>query len=475
MNILFMFLLIMLFSSCTHKIQLAESPELYEIIDVSEKRKVALQEEVFVRGDWPQYDWWNRFEDYQLNRYIEAAFDRNPSLQDFTMRVQAAENYSKVIQSRLWPTLDAAFSYLYSRLSPETQKLFPQLGENVHLGSLNFHVNYELDFRGKNLRSYYLALKDVEIQRVLLLEAKINLSAWIASEYYCLQANHHKIHLMEKLIANKLQQLFLISKRKAHRLDSDIHVCAQEQELHSLQRALAGLQEEQELRKTLLLTLMGENPALDFTVEWSWHADTTLFALPEKIGWELFARRPEVSVAFFQVQKAAESVGIAFSEFFPIVDLSSFLGFSSFFLNRLLSMDSFSPVILPVIKLPLFRGGGLRANFRAKKNLYEASVHQYNDVALKAVNDIVSKITQLSSVQERILYQREEKFCAKKIQDLVQGRYMQGIDPLMSFLGAQENFLRAKFVQVDLEQRKYISMIALIQALGGGFYHAEGP
>lgn len=439
-------------------------------IDLEGKRDKALLEgKEFVWGDWPEEKWWEVFQDEGLSSVIESALKDSPSLQSVEANVRAVKGQSDIVRSRLFPQINALFNVLWSYFGHDLQKLTPQLDPNFHLYTAGLDFGYEFDFWGKNRKLFEAALGEVLVQEALFQQAKVILSVTIALEYYNLQASSAKLQVMEELLATRSRQLELVLLRDKYRIDNAIDVNSVKQDVLFLQESLAALKEELELEKSSLLTLMGHNPTEELGFDLVWKANHKPFELPEKLGLDLLAKRADVAAGIASVKKSASLVGVAVAQFFPSIDLYGFVGYQSLELHKLFSGGTFLPGLLPFIQMPIFQGGKLRGYLKEKIAQHEATVYQYNDVVLKAVNEVVSGIERLMGVNERLKFQTEKSFFAKDVYELTDIKYKQGIDSLLGLLQTKEKYLWVEINQIELERMKYESVILLIKALGGGF------
>ncbi len=439
-------------------------------IDIEVSRKEALKEKgLFVCGDWPEKNWWDDFQDCELSKAIEDALKDNPSLQSVQARVTAVKGQADIVKSKLFPQINALFNLLWVYLNKDIQKQFPTVDPNFHFYTVGFDFTYEFDFWGKNKKLFQAAIGDIHTQEALLAQSKLTLSTSVAIGYYNLQATVAKLSIMKELIENREIQLELTILRDRYRISNLINVFDERQEVLFLQESYAALKEELDLHKSSFQTLKGQNPTDALEFPFYWKVNYIPFEIPDEIGLNLLARRADLAAQMARVKKSANLVGVAIREFYPSINLAGLLAFQDLDFDRLFSGQSFMPTLFPLIQLPILQGGKLRANLKEKLALHEVAVYEYNDSILKAANEVVRGINRLTSVNERLNYQKIKSEVSKEVFQLTDIKYRQGIDSLYRQLKSKEKYLMTNLHQVELERIKYESIILLIKALGGGY------
>lgn len=458
-----------LLTSCAGLNQSYTKLKVKQTIDLANKTQEALTGELFVKGDWPAENWWEMYQDDQLTAFIETALKDSPSLSATEAKIREAQQQAEAVRAKLFPTVNAYFNLLWLNPSTNIAPVFPNLQKDLDLYTLLLGFDYELDFWKKNRYQFEAVLGMAKVAEATWRESKLILSATIAKQYFLLMSNMLKMEVLQEILLNRTRHLELVKLRKLNRIDNTLDTNKLSEDVVTLQKSLTALKQELELNKSLLFTLMGQNPDSEIEIQLHWDEMCKRLALPEKIGTHLMARRPDLIAQVWRVTSAARLVGVAFSNFFPSIDLKAFAGFQSLNINDLLKGPSLTESVFPNVVLPLFTGGRLNANYREKVATYESAVYSYNDMLLKASNDVVSGITKVSGVDNRLKYQNQNVQLTKNDYDLVYSRYKHGIDSLVSVLESDEKYLWSKYNQVDLEHLKFQSTIELVQALGGGY------
>ena len=443
-------------------------------IDLSSKEGQALATNNFQKGFWPEENWWEMFEDKQLASFIQVGIDTNPSLKAAEARVRQANQEAFVVRSKLLPSLSGLGSYIYSYLSKKglSQQL-KSLNPNFQLFALFLDFSYEFDFWKKNKNAYESALGVMRTKEAISQQTKMILSVSIAKHYYELQANLAKMAVFQEILENKSKLFRLTELRRINRISNTIDVNSIKQEILSLQEAIAGLAGELKLQKSLLITLLGKNPSEELKILAVWDVPERPFELPEKIGLGLLSRRPDLMSQVWNIYSITRQVGVAVAQFLPDISLTSFGGTDAVKFQDLFTSKSGSITALPFINAPIFTGGRLTGALKAKLATYESAVFDYNEMLLKAANEVVSGLVKINTTTDKLNYQCDEVVSKKENYDLVYSRYKHGIDSMLSVLTMDDHYLRARYNQIELSRDRIEATIELVRALGGGYHNKD--
>ncbi|MEA3142275.1 MAG: hypothetical protein QOK23_4444, partial [Gammaproteobacteria bacterium] len=134
-------------------------------------------------GQWPSLDWASQFGDPQLPRLIDESLQGNPSIAQARARIEKAASYIDSSKSALYPK--ATGSYSWSRELFSGTALYPPpyggswYSENNVLAS----ASWDLDLWGKNRERLGQAVSQERATEADLQQARVTLSASVASTY----------------------------------------------------------------------------------------------------------------------------------------------------------------------------------------------------------------------------------------------------------------------------------------------------
>ena len=97
-----------------------------------------------------QANWWQGFNDPQLNQLIGIALSDSPTMAMAESRVREADRLTDESAASLWPSADLSGSIQRQRFSQYGLAPPPFNGKTFNIGEVGLNFNYEFDFWGKN-------------------------------------------------------------------------------------------------------------------------------------------------------------------------------------------------------------------------------------------------------------------------------------------------------------------------------------
>lgn len=233
--------------------------------------------------DWPSANWWQRYQDAQLNHLIEEALQHSPSLEMAMARLKGAQGFARQAGAIRSFDLGLAASATESKVSERYQSATPPDGWNDY-GTLTLNFQYDFDFWGKNRAAVVAATSELAAAEAESVAARLMISTSIANAYAelarlyanqetvhaALQVRNKTVELLEKRYANGLETLGSVSQAKA--------VAA------SVEAELLGIQESIQLQKNALAALVGQGPDRAASIEEPHITLTSRYGLPSEAG-----------------------------------------------------------------------------------------------------------------------------------------------------------------------------------------------
>ncbi|MDH5479127.1 MAG: TolC family protein, partial [Nitrospinota bacterium] len=155
--------------------------------------------------------------------------------------------------------------------------------------------------------------------------------------------------------------------------------------------------------------------------------------------------------------------------FYPNINLRGLVGLQSLEIAKLLSGGSLIYNATSAIHLPIFDGGGLRAQLGAAEAEYDMAVELYNRAIIHAAREAAEALARIDNLDRRIRVARRALATAEKIYKLTGLRFDQGVDDYLEVLQAQDEVYGQARDLARLEGDAAQARVALFAALGGGF------
>ncbi len=458
----------LLLAGCANVPQLGPSPEM--------KTPAALSAGNALSGDaaaWTADNWWQRYQDAQLDQLISEALAGSPDLAAAQARLARAQGQAQLAGASELPSLDLSASVNKTKQSYNNgipPNFVPQGYNNT--GKVTLDFQYEIDFWGKNRASVAAASSELRAAEAEAAQSRLILTSAIAANYaelarlFAEQDAAEQAQTVRKQSANLLRQRYdngletLGSLRQA-----ESRAAAAEADLSAARQAIA----QQQLA---LAALMGAGPDRGLTIARPSANLAKPQGLPATLRADLIGRRPDLTAARLRAEAAAKRTDAARAEFYPNVNLTAYLGVQSLGLSWLTRSGSDIGGVGPAISLPLFRGGALQGNYRIARADYDAAVASYNQTLVQALRDVADVLAQEKELDPQLQQRRLALKTAEQAYQVMQNRYQGGLSSYLDVLNAEDSVINARRAAASLETRLFFLYVNLVKALGGGYQAA---
>lgn len=417
----------------------------------------------------PADGWWRQLGDPQLDRLVEEALSRNPSLAGALARVRGAQQQAIVAGASNDPQVSFDANATRERVSANYIFPPPYAGGTFWEARLGVNLAWNLDFWG---RQASLIDQAQEVASAVALDAagtQLLVSGAVAQTYVELARARQLEALATRAREQREQLLELTRQRVDAGLDSNVELRSAEAgiALVDVERRQTVLSQEAAIHALAALAGHGTDaygavaePALDFE---------QALELPQALPADLLAHRPDVVAARLRIAAAQSGREAAHAAFYPNVNLVAFAGYNSIGLDRLLESDSHQWSVGPAIHLPIFDAGRLRAEYRKTAADLDLATASYNETVLRAVKESSDQVSRLQSLDRQLSDQQRALAAAEDAWQLAQQRYRAGLATYLTVLNAETQVLNARRQRVNLLADRTSARVALLVALGGSF------
>ncbi len=413
-------------------------------------------------------EWWQGFGDATLSGLVTQALDGSPNLRVAQARIVRAQAAADAVDASHGLQVNGSFDATRQRYTENGLIPRPLAGTIETNGTVQAGASWELDFFGRNRAALDAAIGAQRAAQADAQAARVMLAANVARSYVQLARLVEQRAVAQRALAQRDEMLSLVRQRVQAGLDTNVELRQGEGALPETRAQLVALDEQIMLARHALATLTGQPPkALDGLSPQL--AAVQAVPLPANVPADLLGRRADISAARWRVEAATKDVSVARTQFYPNVNLTAFVGFSSLGLDRLFNSGSLQYGAGPAIRLPIFDAGRLRANLRGKSADLDAAMETYNATLLDAVRDVADQIGSSQSIARQQAEQAQAQAAAESAYDLATQRYKAGLGTFLTVLNAEAGVLAQRRAAADLKARALDTQVSLARSLGGGY------
>ena len=427
-------------------------------------------------GDWkvaapadtaPRGEWWQVFQDGELDALEAQVTDANQSLKAAFARLEQAKAQTRIARAALFPSLDANAGATRERVSYNSPSFTPGKPATGNLFSVGGSLSYELDLFGRVRNTVANARYSEQASAGDVGGIDLALHAELATDYFTLRGLDVEQQLLDQTVADYARALQLtqnLYKGGASPI-SDVQQAQAQLETARTQAEDTRLRREQ--TEHAIAVLVGRE-ATAFSI--APHPAQHMPALPSVdpgLPSELLERRPDVAAAERRVAAANANIGVARAAYFPVFSLLGTAGYQSVQTSNWLNAPSLYWSLGPQAVVNLFDAGLRRAQSAQAHAVYDENVANYRGTVLTAYQDVEDNLAALRQLQLESISQAAAVTATQGALDQANLRYKGGIVTYLEVVSTENAALAARLSAVDIEIRRASATVLLVRALGG--------
>lgn len=403
--------------------------------DVIEKKKKNDEHKIKPNPNKISYvniDWWCGFNDEILNDYIVRAIEHNKDLEMATLTIDEYYQYVKAQQANEMPTIQAGFAPIYGKI----------LGDTAGTFGLPIIASYELDLFGKNHNKTTSMKKTYEASILDEQAAYISIASAVGTTYVDIVKNDALIDLQQDIVKLRKEIFEIMSISNAEGIISTSDLVKAHKAYIAGISDLTDLQKDRTKLLHRLAVLVGDSPN---NIQEYKRIDYKELAfngiIPVTVDSNIVMQRPDYMKAEKMLEKAGIDVRVARKEMFPQLSLGGLMFFNNKHLGSLFTTSDMIWAVGGQIMQPIFMGGRLKANLKAKKVVYEKSLKNYEKVNLTSMQEVNDALVSVNMDIEKLQNQKNIQKLEEKDFKLSQAKYQEGIIAKLDLNQMEENLL----------------------------------
>ena len=420
--------------------------------------------------------WWTQFGDSTLNQYVESAITNNNDLQTAIGNITVAAGKLQQINMQWVPTVSlaggAGYGETFNNSNSITDQTLNSLANTVPVPN-NF--NY---YSGGLIPSYSInvlqLLKQGDVARANLDLAIANKNAiklavisQVVGSYFTILALNEQVASEEKLIANLSTLSQAVTIEAQNGLATQMDVNDYQQKLFQAKMQLPTLKYNLVASKNALAVLTNKNPD-EIKTSTAFSQVEIHNKIPLNLPAQVLAMRPDIQAAEDQLKIANANIGVATSNFFPRIMLTTPVGGYNTQLGSLFRAngDFWAAQInatMPILNL------GLYGLIKQAKGQYYIAYYNYVKAVRQAFSDVNNNLARYDNMQQAMLAADNLYRTAQNNAKLSEISYSHGYIANPANLANQVNYDNAYIAYTQTKLNQLQSIIGLYQALGAGY------
>jgi len=416
--------------------------------------------------------WWEVFHDDVLQGLIRDTLASNRDLMTAVANVEQARDAAAVQRGQLFPQasyqgqVDRGKHALFG--SPS---LLPE-AQNTFFGVLN--AAWEIDIWGRIRRATESARAQMLASDAVRRGVVLSLVTGVAQAYLELRELDLELEISNRNVQSFQETYELFKRQYQGGVTSLLDPLRGEAALAEVAAAVPDLERQIVAKENELSVLLGR-PAAEIPRGAALVDQTLPPDPPAGVPSLLLERRPDVIEAEQNLIAANAAIGVAFAQFFPQIGLSALYGAVSNELSDFLKSGATAWSYGAQLSGPLWTWGQTWYAWKAAKAADQASIYEYQQSVLVALEDVSNALT----ARQKVALQREQ--LERQVNALTESvrvakiRYVGGLATYIEVLDAQQQLFPAELALAQAQLDERLAVVALYRALGGGWSTADAP
>ena len=408
-------------------------------------------------------EFFEKFNDENLNCYIKEAIEKNHELKKAAHSVEQYRQQTKYSLGQELPSLGVSANYLGVKV-PELDNF--QLKKNAFV--LPFTASYEADLLLKNRDKTRAIKKSYEAAKFNEKAVYLALLSDVATVYTNILRYDDLIKKQEELLKIQEEILNRNDKKFKHGVINLTDLNNVKKNVEASKSTLENLKKNRETAVMQLAVLTGNSAANTANMKFG-NFDSFEYSgeIPKEVSSDIIFARPDVKAAEANLEKAQIDVRVAKKEFFPTFNIVGVWAFNTIAPGSFFSWESSLAAILAGASQDIFKGGMKVARLKMQKAKYEELFEDYNQTNLEAVKEVNTSLCIIkhdkqveANTKSELGYELQNFGNAEK-------KLNQGVISVPEYLVAKTEFLESQTNFTQAKTQRIINYFTLYKAVGG--------
>lgn len=411
-------------------------------------------------------DWWKKFNDPILEKYLLIAYENNHDLKITSAKIKQGQQAVRQSLGQELPQFqilgDIDRTMRSGNISYGNMHI-PEYSQSQFL--LPLTMNYEVDIWGKNRLKTKSLQKQLDILKQSERSTYISLTSTLSVDYYSLVKIDKMLDYQNNILKLQKNILKLTEAKYNSGLTSVTDVIAERKNLTLAEDEKSTLEQDRNVLAGQIKVLL-DLPE-DKNLERISFEKISLIEIPQKINSEVIENRPDFIISQERLRKIGIDVKVAKKELLPSFILSGQAGFNAYEWGEIFTGDSFLSSIGILPYWNVFTGGQKIAYLKLKKYEYEEATESYKKTVLASIQEVNDSLVIAKTAKKKYEGSIERVKLENENYELISQKYIIGGISNLQKLKFQELYLISEKNEVSNKINYLISAIGLYKSIGG--------
>ncbi|MGH9744851.1 MAG: efflux transporter outer membrane subunit [Candidatus Acidiferrales bacterium] len=419
-------------------------------------------------------NWWEIYEDPQLNALEEQVDVSNQSLRAVQEQYAQARAAIRISRADYYPTVAGGASATRTHVSSNNPLFVAKSPKSDYADyTIPIDASWEPDLWGRVRRTVEASRSEAQATAADVANVSLTLHAELAMDYFQLRGLDAQRNLLDSTVVAYEKALDLTQNRYKAGLASAVDVAQAETQLRTTRAQAIDVGVNRAAFEHAIAVLTGKPPS-QFALPSS-PLRAAPPAIPPGLPSDLLERRPDIAASERRMQESNAQIGVAKSAYYPLVTLTGSGGFESGVFTTLLQGPSGLWAIGAAASETIFEGGRRHAATAQAQAAYRESIDNYRQTVLSAFQEVEDNLAALRILNDEEVVQQSAVTSAEHSLALSINRYKGGIVNYLEVITAQNAALSDEVTEVSILTRRMQASVLLVKAIGGSWSVSQIP
>lgn len=412
--------------------------------------------------------WWQEFDDAELDSLIQAALSNSWTLKAAAARIEEASGVLMSTRAGFYPQLDYAFTAQRDRFSQREGIALPPGTRNPqNLFQSVLSSSWEIDLWGRIRRETEAAQAGLVGAEEARRGVVLSLVSSVAISYLQLRSLDAQLVSTHHTLSAYAETVTLFTNQFKYGEVSMLNVQQARAQYESAAATIPQLEAQIAQAEDALSLLVGRDPgpiARGASLD-----QLKLPAVPVGLPSELLERRPDIAQAEQALIAANAQIGAAKALYFPDISLTGAFGWASAQLEHLFTGPARVWSFAGMVTGPIFTGGNITGQVIQAEAIQKQALSAYEQTIQNAFGDVSDALIGYQKGLEQLAAQQRLVAALRENVRLAWLQYREGYEPYLTVLTAQQQLFAAEIAESQARGNAYASLVDIYKALGGGW------
>jgi len=416
--------------------------------------------------------WWEQFDDPVLNELIRNALKENKDVKIAAARVEEFAGRYRTTRAPLLPQVGAGAVAGRSRATERGPSPIDGTINPANDFQIFLNANWEIDLWGKLRRATEAARADLlsteEGRRTVIL----TLVTSVANGYVSLRDLDMQLEIAKRTAKSRQESYNLFELRFRRGTISELELNQVKSEYEQALSAIPLIEKKIAQHENLLSVLLGRNPGpiprgrmID---------ELVLPAIPAALPSDLLTNRPDIRQAEQDLIAANARIGVARSQYFPAISLTSSFGYASTDLSKLFSGPARVWSYAAPLTAPIFTAGAISGEVKSAKAAQQQALLRYEQVIQTAFREVEDALIDQKRSREQLEIEAQRVITLRNYARIARLRFDSGYTSYIEVLDAERSLFNAELFHAQTKGILFQALVNLYKAIGGGWVMEAG-